>query len=36
MKELIDLGINFIVYLVDMNVLKDAYSSINKSFKKLT
>ena len=36
MKELIDLGINFIVYLVDMNVLKDAYSSITKSFKELT
>ena len=33
MKELINLGINFVVYLVDMNVLRDSYSSIKKSFK---
>ncbi|MAR84919.1 MAG: hypothetical protein CL869_01825 [Cytophagia bacterium] len=32
MEELINLGVNFVVYLVDMNVLKDSYLNIKNSF----
>ena len=33
-NELISLGVNFIVYLVDMNVLSNAYTEIKESFDK--
>lgn len=33
-NELISLGVNFIVYLVDMNVLSNAYTEIKDSFDK--
>ena len=33
MNFLLKLGVNFIVYMVDMNVLSDSYKEINKSFK---
>ena len=32
MANLIKLGLNFIVYLVDMHILFDSYKDINKSF----
>ena len=34
MDFLLQLGVNFIVYMVDMNVLCNSYMEINKSFKK--
>lgn len=34
MNFLIKLGVNFIVYMVDMNVLSDSYKVINQSFQK--
>ena len=34
MEELISYGVNFIVYLVDMNVLANSYAEICSAFKK--